>query len=255
MKIFTPNGDINIIFNNDDFLIINKPSGLVVHGGKGVKDKSLIDYLVIEFPFLKMLGENPERPAIVHRLDKEVSGLMIIPKNDEAFLCFKNLFKERRIIKNYKALVFKQINNDYGTINFPLIRSKKSGKISALPLKYKVKKNINNRDLANISLNMKAKEAITNFKVIKNYINYSFLDVNIETGRTHQIRAHLNAYGHPIVGDNLYTNKKSKLNNKKITLKRIFLEASSLAFEHKNKEYNFKIDLNLDLQNFLETLN
>ncbi len=101
---------------------------------------------------------------------------------------------------------------------------------------------------------MKAKEAITSFEVINNYINYTLLNINIETGRTHQIRAHLNAYGHPIVGDNLYANKKSKLNNKKINLNRIFLEASGLFFKYKNKEYNFKIDLSPDLQNFLKIL-
>ncbi len=248
---------IKIIKNHDDFLIVYKPAGLIVHGGPGVKEKALSDILIAHFPSLKKVGEDPNRPGIVHRLDKEVGGLLIVPKNNNSFLFFKDQFKNRLINKEYTALVHGQVIKDEDSINFPIARSKKNGKMAALPLKigqYKKKKS--NRDLGNINSLLSAREAQTNFIVEKRLINFTLLKITINTGRTHQIRVHLGAYGYPIVGDNIYSGKKCRLKNKKINLNRIFLEADYLSFidQHKKKQ-EFRQTLTTNLQSFLNKLN
>lgn len=111
---------MQIIYENEDYLIINKPSGLIVHGGAHIEEKTLVDFLLEKYPNLKNVGEDPERPAIVHRLDKEASGLMVIPKNNKSFDHFKDLFKNRKIEKEYIALVHGALNKDEAVIDFPI---------------------------------------------------------------------------------------------------------------------------------------
>lgn len=251
--ISTKKGEIRIIENQPNFLIVYKPAGLIVHSGQGVKEEALSDILSKKFPIIKTVGDDINRPGIVHRLDKEVSGLLIIPKNNESFLFFKNLFKNRIIKKAYIALVHGQIINDEASINFPIARSKKNGKMAALPLKIadnKEKKG--NRDLGNLNSLSLAKEAQTYFKVEKRFRNYTLLKILTSTGRTHQIRVHLSAYGHPIVGDNIYANKKCKIKNDKLKLNRIFLEANYLSFTYQDKtKWEFDENLSNCLNNFL----
>jgi 23S rRNA pseudouridine1911/1915/1917 synthase len=251
------NYNIEIIDETNDFLIVYKPAGLIVHGGPGVKDKALSDLLVSQYPEIIDVGEDSNRPGIVHRLDKEVGGLLIIARNNESFSFFKEKFKNRLIKKGYTTLVYKQIVADFDTINFPIARSKKTGKMVALPLSVSnIKNKLNNRDKGNIKSILSSKEAETKFNVSKRFVNYSLLNIETSTGRTHQIRVHLSAYGHPIVGDNIYGDKKSKLNNKKINLTRVFLEADKLSFTNLNKKkYSYKLNLPKNLENFLKKLN
>jgi len=247
-----------IIFENEDYLIINKPAGLAVHGGGNIKDSTLADLLIERYPSIKTVGDDPIRPGLVHRLDKEVSGLMVVAKNNETFLNLKKQFKDRDINKEYTALVHGKMLNNFGTINFPIKRSSEGYKMAAMPLNTAnllSRRQPKERDQGNLDGFFKAREAITEYTVLKNFVNYTLLQVKIKTGRTHQIRVHLFAIGHPLVGDNLYFNKKSKAQNKKLNFGRIFLFANKLSFKDKNGETkDFSLDMPASLDDFLKTL-
>ncbi len=215
----------NIVDDTADYLVIEKPSGLLVHPTDKGETNTLIDWAIGKYPPVRNIGEDPRRAAIVHRLDKEVSGLMVIPKTQEAFEYFKRLFKLRQIEKKYSALVYGEVKADTGEINFPIGRSKDGeGLFSATP------------EMSGIG-----KPAKTVYWVMKRFKNFTLLDVEIMTGRTHQIRVHLKALGHPIVGDELY---KIRGLRKKMDASRIFLHAGSLAFKDlqgKDKKYGSKL--------------
>ena len=244
-----------IIFEDDDCLVINKPAGLAVHGGGNIEGETLTDLLINHYPKISQVGDDPMRPGIVHRLDKDVSGLMVVAKNNESFKNLKEQFKKREINKQYFALVHGQVINDDGDINFPIKRAQDGYRMAAMPLNAAdllVRRSPKPRDKGNISGVFKAKEAITNFKVIKRFINYTYLEVKIKTGRTHQIRVHFFAYGHPLVGDTLYFTKKTKAKNEKINLGRVFLMASRLSFSTRTGEKkDFTINLDPKLEAFL----
>jgi len=233
--------EIEIIDDTDEFLIINKPAGLIVHGGGGVKEKTLVDILLKKYPRLKKIGEDPERPAIIHRLDKDVSGLMVIPKTEDAFANLKKQFQGRRTEKEYAGLVYGQIKREEAEINFPISRSSRGYKMAALPLTGESSQT--------------GRRAITRIKTAKKFINYTFLEIKIVTGRTHQIRVHLAAYGHPLVGDDLYGTARTKIKNKKINLNRVFLVARRLAFtDLAGQQHAYEINLPADLEKFLATI-
>jgi len=244
-----------IIFEDKNYLIINKPAGLAVHGGGNITEPTLADWLLASYPNIKKIGDDPARPGIVHRLDKDVSGLLAVAKTQIAFNNLKDQFKEREINKEYIALVYGSVANDDGEINFPIKRSQAGFKMAALPLKTAdllTRRNPKSRDQGNIEGLFKSRDAITEFKILKKFINYTLLRVKIKTGRTHQIRVHFFAYGHPLVGDNLYCTKKTKEKNKKIKLGRVFLVATHLSFRDLDDEKrDFKIDLPLELKNWL----
>lgn len=244
-----------VIKDTKDYLVINKPAGLTVHGGAGIKEATLIDWLVKKYPPLKKVGDDPLRPGIVHRLDKEVSGLMVIAKTPASFLSLKDQFKNRQIIKEYIALVYGQIAKDEGEINFPIRRAQSGYKMAALPIMDKgliEKTRLSGRDSGTNDALLNSRAALSLFKVLKKYINYTLLQVRIKTGRTHQIRVHFAAYGHPLVGDNLYSTKKTRVKNKKINLGRIFLFSKHLAFSDlKGLDQEFELELDQDLKTFL----
>jgi 23S rRNA pseudouridine1911/1915/1917 synthase len=247
-----------IIFENEDYLVINKPAGLAVHGGGNIKEPTLADELVERYPKIIGVGDDPIRPGIVHRLDREVSGLMVIAKNQATFLHLKNQFKDRDINKEYVALVHGKIIADSGIINFPIKRSSEGYKMAAMPLNtvdLLSRRQPTDRDQGNLDGLFKAREAITEYSVLKRFVNYTLLQVKIKTGRTHQIRVHFYALGYPLVGDGLYFNKKSKIKNKKINLGRIFLAANKLSFKDKQgKIQSFSLEMPTALSGFLKTL-
>jgi 23S rRNA pseudouridine1911/1915/1917 synthase len=231
------------IFTNDDYLVINKPAGLLVHGAEHIKESTLSDQLIADYPQLIKIGDDPNRPGLMHRLDKLASGLMVIAKNQNSFDNLKNQFQKRLVEKYYLALVYGKISKDEAEISFPIARSAKGYKMAARP------KTFRGEDTADGRL------AITEFTVAQRFINYTLLKVKIKTGRTHQIRVHLAAYGHPLVGDDLYGTFKTKLKNRKINLGRIFLVANSLSFRNLNNEIvKYEIDLPEELQNFLNNI-
>ena len=198
---------IEIIYEDNDIIVVNKPKGMVVHPANGNPDGTLVNCLMaICKESLSGIG-GEIRPGIVHRLDKDTSGIIIVAKNDKAHINMSEQIKNHEVQKTYLALVKGIVKENEATINMPIGRSTKDRK------KMAVTKN--------------GKEAITHFKVLKRYNNYTLLQVQIETGRTHQIRVHLSEIGYPIVGDTTYSNGKNKWN-----IKGQCLHAKSLKFKH-----------------------
>ncbi len=181
---------LNIIYEDNDILVINKPKGMVVHPGNGNPDKTLVN-AVMNYCKGSLSGIGGEiRPGIVHRLDKDTSGLIIVAKNDNAHINIANQIKNHKITKIYTALVKGNIEENEATIDMPIGRDSKDRK------KMAVRKD--------------GKEAITHITVIKRYGNYTLLKVKIDTGRTHQIRVHMAQIGHPVIGDEVYSNGKNE---------------------------------------------
>ncbi|MFA4942189.1 MAG: RNA pseudouridine synthase [Patescibacteria group bacterium] len=233
--------DIKIIADTKDYVVIDKPAGLLVHGAPHIKEPTLVDWLLQKYPEVGQVGEDLERPGIMHRLDKDVSGLMVIAKNHSSYESLKDQFKNRIITKEYTALVYGQVLKEEDEIDFPIKRSTKGYKMAAVP-----------KNFSEENEDEKVRLAATTFSVIKKFINFTLLKVIIKTGRTHQIRVHLHAYGHPIVGDSLYNNKQSKIKNKKYNLGRVFLASTHLEFNDLNGErQSFSAGLPEDLTTFL----
>jgi 23S rRNA pseudouridine1911/1915/1917 synthase len=233
-----------IVFENKEFIIVNKPSGLIVHGAPHIKQPTLADWLVKKFPELKKVGEDKARPGIMHRLDKDVSGLLVIARTNDSFANLKKQFKNREIEKEYTALVYEPVSKDNDKIIFSLKRSAGGHRQAAVPEGYNFKDNF-----------LELREAYTEFRVLKRTINYTLMAVKIMSGRKHQIRVHLFAYGHPLVGDNLYSTKKTREQNRKHNLGRIFLVSSKLSFKDlAGKKQSFSVELPQQLKDFLQTI-
>lgn len=229
--------DIQIMEETADYIVINKPAGVLMHGTEHDSRGSLADWLVDYIPVIAKIGEDPARPGIVHRLDKDASGLVVVAKTQSSFDDLKKQFKERTVTKNYEALVYGDDIQDNGEIRFKMERSTKGYRMAARPL------------------NQEGKIAITEFEVLRRFYNYTLLSVKIKTGRTHQIRASLAAYNHPVVGDDLYGTAKQKLTNKKFNLGRVFLAATHLEFNTiQGERHSFTVDLPKELKDFLQTL-
>ncbi|MDP2944415.1 MAG: RNA pseudouridine synthase [bacterium] len=241
-----------IIAATSEYLVINKPAGLAVHAGGNLTEPTLADWLIANYKKIKDVGDDPIRPGLVHRLDKEVSGLMVIAKTQASFDNLKNQFQEREINKEYVALVHGRVAKDFGAINFPITRSQEGYRMAALPSGSEdllSRRHPKDRDQGNISSWLKSRAALTEFEVLKRFVNYTLLKVSLKTGRTHQIRVHFFAYGYPLVGDNLYCTKKTELKNKKLNLGRVFLVANHLSFRDlKGVTRDFRIDLPEELQ-------
>lgn len=228
---------LDILFENEEVLVINKPIGITVHKThENDTQETLCDALLSYLPSLATVGEDPSRPGIVHRLDKMVSGVMVIAKTQEAFTHLKQQFKDRTIKKEYLALVYGRLPKDHDILTFKISRSKNSGRMGAR------------------SEQQEGKEAITEYDVLARFKTATSVRVRIHTGRTHQIRAHFLAIGHPIVGDTLY--KRKRMNNiRTIPLDRLFLHAHALSFSLLSGEcVSFSAPLPQDLVSLLSTL-
>ena len=198
---------IEVIYEDEDIIVVNKPKGMVVHPANGNPDGTLVNAIMnICKDSLSGIG-GEIRPGIVHRIDKDTSGLLIIAKNDKAHINLSEQIKNREITKKYVALVRGVIKENEATIDMPIGRSDKDRK------KMAVKKD--------------GKKAVTHFKVIERYNGYTYLDIKIDTGRTHQIRVHLAEIGYPIVGDGVYSNGKNPFG-----VEGQMLHAKSLEFKH-----------------------
>ncbi len=236
-----------IIFETDDYLILEKPAGLLVHATEKNEKNTLVDWLLNYYPPIEKVGEDKYRAGIIHRLDKDVSGIMVVAKNNNAYFHLKDQFKERKVKKEYLALVYGRIKDFEGEIDLPIGRSK-DGQFVAHPKKGSEKFQVEDR------------WAKTKYKVIEYIKDYSLLEVKILTGRTHQIRVHLSAIGHPILGDLIYKPKKKffHLFSKKIKvidLSRIFLHSIKIGFFDLNDNWQeFQSQVPDELKNFLDTL-
>jgi 23S rRNA pseudouridine1911/1915/1917 synthase len=198
-----------IIEQTEEYLILNKPHNLLVHATDKGEVNTLADWVMQKFPHTKQIGDDPQRPSIVHRLDKEVSGLIVIPLSQDSFDSIKKQFQDRTIKKEYTALVHGKLLNDSGEVTTPLERDKKTGLMK----------------IQNIKEN--AKIAHTTYQIVKRFISYTLIKVQIKTGRMHQIRAHFFSIGHSLAGDKLYKTKDIR-KKKKVLESRIFLHAHYL---------------------------
>jgi len=216
-KLIPQNIPIEIIYEDKDIIVVNKPKGMVVHPANGNPDGTLVNAIMnICKDSLSGIG-GEFRPGIVHRLDKDTSGILIVAKNDKAHINLSNQIKNREIIKKYVALVRGVIKENTATIDMPIGRS--------------------NNDRKKMAVKKDGKNAVTHFEVIKRYKGYTYLNLKIDTGRTHQIRVHLSEIGYPIVGDEVYSNGKNPFG-----IHGQMLHAKSLDFKHPITEKNMHLE-------------
>lgn len=228
---------IKIIYEDEDIAVIEKPPYLSVHPGAGKSERTLVHGLLYHLKDLSSIS-GVERPGIVHRLDKNTSGLMVIAKNDFSHQDLSKQFSSRKVEKEYIALVYGIVKEDFFTVDAPIGRSK--------------------RDRKKMGLSSGGRKSITDFKVLKRYYPYATLLLcHPLTGRTHQIRVHLSSKGFPIVGDELYAGKSRR--KAPLLLKefpRQVLHSSKLIFMHpsKGKKMVFFSEIPEDIQNLLQEL-
>ena len=204
---------VEIIYEDTDIIVVNKPKGMVVHPANGNPDGTLVNAIMaICKDSLSGIG-GEIRPGIVHRIDKDTSGILIIAKNDKAHINLSEQIKNHEVQKTYIAMVRGMVKENEATINMPIGRS--------------------TRDRKKMAVTQNGKQAITHFKVIKRFPNHNctLLEIKIETGRTHQIRVHLSQIGYPIIGDSVYSNGKNEWG-----IQGQCLHAKSLQFKHPTTE-------------------
>ena len=198
---------VDIIYEDKDIIVVNKPKGMVVHPANGNPDGTLVNAIMaICKDSLSGIG-GEIRPGIVHRLDKDTSGLLIVAKNDMAHVNMSEQIKRHEVKKTYIALVRGIVKENEATIDMPIGRS--------------------NSDRKKMAVTKTGKNAVTHIKVLKRYDKYTLLEINIETGRTHQIRVHLAHIGYPVIGDYIYSNGKNEFG-----IVGQCLHAKSLEFKH-----------------------
>ena len=219
---------INIVYEDDDLFVINKKSGMVVHPGNGNTSGTLVNALM---HYTKNLSNKEAfRPGIVHRIDKDTSGLMLVAKNDKAHDILAEGFKNKTIKREYIALVCGVIGEDSGVIDAPIGRDAKDRKKMCVTSE-------------------NSKKAVTHFKVLKRYEHYTLLRLILDTGRTHQIRVHMKYIGHPVYNDPVYGKAYNDFGQ--------FLHSASIDFEQPttHEHLHFECDLPKEFQDFLDTLN
>ncbi len=204
--ILPENIPLEIVFEDDDVLVVNKPKGMVVHPAAGHYSGTLVNALMFHCGE-RLSGINGEiRPGIVHRIDKDTSGLLMVAKNDMAHLALSEQIKAHSFTREYQTIVTGCIKEN-GTVNAPIGRHKTDRKMMCVTFQ-------------------NSREAVTHYSVIRNYAGYTHLNVRLETGRTHQIRVHLSYIGHPVAGDEVYGNGKPKWLNGQC------LHAKKIGFVH-----------------------
>jgi 23S rRNA pseudouridine1911/1915/1917 synthase len=249
LKAFPEDIPLDVVYEDDDIAVINKPAGMSVHAGAGKGEAggrgTLVNALLHRFGKLSQAG-GELRPGIVHRIDKETSGLLVVAKNDKAHLKLARQFTRREVNKTYTALVHGWMHQNEGTIRAPISRDL-----------------VRRRRMT--TRRHEGREAVTHWRVVKRYESkqgkFSLLEVKIETGRTHQIRVHLSSLGHPVAGDTLYGAPAASrgyggTSSDSASLGRHFLHASALQFEHpiENTPLSFKQPLPAELKSFLRHL-
>jgi len=217
---------LKVIEETDAWLVIDKPTGLLVHPDAGTEHGTLVDLLVAHDPKIAKVGEDPSRPGIMHRLDKDVSGLMVIAKTQDAYDHLKKQFAEHSVEKRYLALVHGELPHDQDDITFRIARSSRGGRMAAIP-----------------SGSKEGKAARTHYNVIKRFRGATLVELEIFSGRTHQIRAHMHGLGHPVIGDSLYVLRQTDRN---VTAPRLLLQSITLGFNDPTTEQRIRFTLPAD---------
>ena len=233
--------ELKIIYEDNDLLVVDKPAGVIVfpEAPIPVEEKTLIDYLLKKYPDLKNAGKMP-RYGIVHRLDKDTSGILLVAKNDKALDFFQKQFKDKKVTKKYSALIVGNLKNEKGTIETLIGRSPKDKRKQKVYLIHEPKA-------------IGKRKAVTKYKVLERFKNYTLIEVEPETGRKHQIRCHLSYLGHPIAGDKMYSFKNQPCPK---DLNRQFLHAGYVKIQLPDKKIKeLKSELPEDLKGILKNLN
>lgn len=220
---------LDIVYEDDDVAVVNKPQGMVVHPSVGHTSGTLVNALMYHIHDLSSIN-GVVRPGIVHRIDKDTSGLLMIAKNDRSHQALAEELKDKKSLRKYLAIVHGNISNDRGVIEAPIGRSEKDRKKQAVTAK--------------------GKPAVTHFKVLERFGNYTLVELTLETGRTHQIRVHIAYIGHPVAGDPLYGPRKTLKGNGQ------FLHAQTLGFTHPTtgESLRFSVEPPAIFQETLENL-
>lgn len=230
INIEPENIDLDIVYEDDYLLVINKKSGMVVHPAPGNYNGTLVNALLYRF---KNLGSDRIRPGIVHRIDKDTSGLLVVAKNDKVLELLSEMIKEKKVKRTYYALVDGIIPHQTGTIDAPIGRD------------------INNREKMAVT-DVNSKDSITHFKVLKrfNNVNQTLIECNLETGRTHQIRVHLAYIGYPVYNDPVYGKRKQT------TQFGQFLHSKKISFTHPitGELIEKEVDLPDEFKKYLEEI-
>lgn len=220
---------LDVVYEDDDVIVVNKPQGMVVHPADGNRNGTLVNALLYHCKGGLSAINGVIRPGIVHRIDKDTSGLLAAAKNNEAHIKLAEQLKERKAVRKYYALVNGNIKEDGGTVNKPIGRSA--------------------NDRKKMAVRADGREAITHFKVVERFGNYTLVECILETGRTHQIRVHMASIGHSIVGDKTYGIKKEKFN-----LNGQLLHAKTIGFVHPSTGEMMTFSSNLP-DYFIDVLN
>ena len=230
IKVEGENIPLDVVYEDEYLLVVNKKSGMVVHPAPGNYTGTLVNALLYRFNLSH--SDNYLRPGIVHRIDKDTSGLLVVAKDDKTHEILSNMIKEKKVERIYIALVNGVINHDTGTIDAPIGRDA-----------------VNRQKMAVTDVN--SKDAVTHFRVLKRYSKNTLIECKLETGRTHQIRVHMEYIGYPIVNDPVYGK------NKNTTVFGQLLHSKSIRFIHPitKKELFFECDLPQEFKEYLEKLN
>lgn len=224
---------LDVIYEDDNVLVVNKPAGLLVHETETSSEVTLVDALVKYYPAIAEVGDDPKRAGLVHRLDKAASGVMIVAKTPSAYEHLKRQFQGRMAHKVYSVLVHGQMPDEHGQISLAIERSRAHGRMAAKPE------------------SQGGKPALTYYDVVKQYPHHTLLEVRIETGRTHQIRTHMFALDHPVCGDTLYRQRGIK----PMDISRLFLHAKALTITlPSGEEKTFTAPLPKELEVVLEQI-
>ncbi|HJO89901.1 MAG: RluA family pseudouridine synthase [Candidatus Pacebacteria bacterium] len=234
--------DIKIIFENEEVVILNKPIGLVVHSDGKTDEPTLVDFILENYPEVEGVGEPAvydgkeiARPGIVHRLDRETSGVIVIAKTQDSFLNLKKQFQERKITKTYNAFLYGTLKDKSGVIDLPIGRSKSDFKQWS----------------AQHGARGELREALTQYKVLKENKDFAYVEVIPKTGRTHQIRVHFKAIDNQVVCDKIYAPKREC----GLGFKRLALHARTLSFKLQNGEIiTAEAELPQDFEKALEII-
>ena len=226
--------DIDVIYNDSDIAVINKKPGMVVHPAPGHYSETLVNALMYRFPDITGIG-GESRPGIVHRLDKDTSGIIVIAKNDRSHKILSLMFKNRTIQKTYLAVTYGRFKERRGTIDYPIGRHPTDRKKMSI-------------------LSARPRFAVTEYSIIDQFENAALVEVDLKTGRTHQIRVHFSAINHPLLGDAVYGNKNSLSLIKKA--ERQMLHAYKISFSHptENRRLDFTAPVPEDMAIVLNEL-
>ena len=237
----TPNNDleIGILFEDEQIVVIDKPAGIQMHPSAVEKGNTIANWLLAKYPQIKEVHDGSKesylRPGIVHRLDKDTSGIVVVAKTMESFLELKKLFSQREVLKKYVALLYGNLEQKSGEIRKPIARAS----------------NFKKQKIANSKTKGKIREALTLYNVLERYEGFDLVEAEPKTGRMHQIRIHFSSMGNPVVGDSKYFLKKYA-DSELECAKRQMLHAKELKFELLGKKYEFFSEIPVDFSTCLK---